>query len=202
MCSSCSTGWISEAEQIVAALIPATTNLVTLAATLRDKDISADDLRTIENAGAETGADLQLLQSLITLYQRADASAQPGLLNQIQLVASAAQSRLKDVLPALHIKDAATQTKISAVVGILLAEVESLAAIVQLLKPDASPEMRAGVARQAKKKPPLTASEFVTSYNAVMKARTGDPALDAATARMRIHFHGRLERMAGAGLLK
>jgi len=39
-------------------------------------------------------------------------------------------SELDGLLPALHIKDPATQAKITAVIGILLSEVESVAAIV------------------------------------------------------------------------
>ena len=37
MLTACSTAWIGEAEQIVAALIPAAANLVTLVATLQGK---------------------------------------------------------------------------------------------------------------------------------------------------------------------
>jgi hypothetical protein len=119
MWTACSTAWIGEAEQIVAALIPGIANLVTLVATFSGNDVSAADLQTIQSAGAQAGADLQLMQSLITQYQKADASAQPGLLNQIQVAVSAVQASLNGLLPALHIKDAATQAKISAVVGIL-----------------------------------------------------------------------------------
>ena len=118
MWTACSTAWIGEAEQIVAALIPAAANLVTLVATLQGKNVSAADLQTIQSAGAQAGADLQLMQSLITQYQKADASAQPGLLNQIQAAMSAVQTTLNGLLPALHIKDAATQAKITAVIGI------------------------------------------------------------------------------------
>ncbi len=51
---------------------------------------------------------------------------------------SAVQSTLNGILPALHIKDAATQAKITAVVGILLSEVQSVAAIVPLVNPSAA----------------------------------------------------------------
>ena len=56
--------------------------------------------------------------------------------------------------------------------------------------------------RVVKKQPPLTASEFVSSYNATMTAKTGDAGLDHATAGMRIHLHGKVARWASAGLLK
>ncbi len=202
--TACSTAWIGEAERIVGTLIPATANLVALAAALDGSNVSAADLQAIQNAGAQAGADLQLMQSLIAEYQKADAATQPGLLNQIQAALSAVESTLSGLLPALHIKDPATQAKITAVVGILLSEAESMAAIVPLLEVEAgaSPQMTAKAARQARKRPPLTASEFVSSYNATMTARTGNAELDRAAAGMSIHLHGKFTRWASAGILK
>jgi len=139
--TACSTAWIGEAEQIMAALIPAVANLVTLVATLQGKDVTAADLQTIQNAGAQAEADLQLMQSLISQYEKADATAQPGLLNQIQAAMNAVQATLNGLLPALHIQDAATQAKITAVLGLLISEAESMAAIVPLASPSASPAM-------------------------------------------------------------
>lgn len=200
--TACSTSWIGEAEQIVAALIPAVANLIALVAALQGKSVSAADLQTIESAGAQANADLQLMQSLIAQYQKADASAQPGLLNQIQAAMSAVQSTLNGLLPALHIQDAATQAKITAVVGILLSEVQSIAAIVPVANPSDSPGMIAVAAKQAPRKAPLTASEFVVSYNATMTAKTGNAGLDGVTAGLRIHVHGEFARWASAGILK
>jgi hypothetical protein len=200
--AACSTDWIGQAEQIVAALIPATANLVALVATLEGKSVSAADLQVIQSAGAQAGADLQLMQSLISQYQKADAAAQPGLLNQIQAAMGAVQSTLNGILPALHIKDAATQAKITAVIGILLSEVESVAAIVPLVNKSASPGMITMAAKQVKKQPPLTAGEFAASYNATLTAKTGNADLDHATAGLRIHAHGKFARWASAGLLK
>jgi hypothetical protein len=197
--TACSTAWIGEAEQIVAALVP---NIVGLVAALQGKSVSASDLETIQNAGAQAGADLQLLQSLIAAYQKADSAGQPGILNQIQAAINAAQTTMGGLLPALHIKDAATQAKITAVVGIVLSEIQSLAAIVPLVGAGAAPAAVATAVKQVKKRPPLTASEFVRSYNATMTARTGNTDLDHATAGMEIHLHGKLARWASAGLLK
>jgi hypothetical protein len=202
MLTACSTAWIGEAEQIVAALVPAAANIVALVAALQGKSVSANDLETIQNAGAEAGADLQLLQSLIAAYQKADAADQPGILNQIQAAINAAQATMGGLLPALHIKDAATETKITAVVGIVLSEIQSLAAIVPLVDASAVPAAVTTAAKQVKKRPPLTASEFVASYNATLTAKTGNADLDHATAGMRIHLHGKFERWASAGLLK
>lgn len=199
---ACSTAWISEAEQIVAALIPAMANLVTLSAMLQGKSVSTADLQTIERAGAQVGTELQLMQSLIQQYEKADAAAQPGVLSQIQAAMNGAQSTLDGLVPALHITDTASQAKIAAVVGVLLSEVESVAAIVPLVSPSASPGMTALAARQVKKQPPLSASEFVHSYNATLTAKTGDSELDRAATGLQIHLHGKLARWVSAGLLK
>jgi hypothetical protein len=200
--TACSTAWIGEVEQVVAALIPAVANLIALVAALQGKSVSAADLQTIESAGAQAEADLQLMQSLIAQYQKADASAQPGLLNQIQAAMIAVQSTLNGLLPALHIQDAATQAKITAVVGILLSEVQSIAAIVPAVNPSSSPGMMTAAAIQAPRKPPLTASEFVVSYNATITAKTGNAGLDRATAGLRIHVHGKFARWTSAGILR
>jgi hypothetical protein len=202
MWTACSTTWIKEAEQIVAALIPATANIVGLVAALQGKNVSTADLQTIQSAGSQAGADLQLMQSLITQYQTADATAKAGLLSQIQAAMGAVQANLNGILPALHIEDGATQAKITAVIGIVLAEVQSLAAVVPLVNPGASPGMMAMTAKQVKKQAPLTASEFVSSYNATMTAKTGNAELDHATSGMRIHLHKKFERWASAGLLE
>jgi hypothetical protein len=206
--AGCSTGWIGQAQEIVAVLIPAAANIVTLVATLDGKGVLAGDLQTIQSAGTQAGADLQLIQSLIAAYEKADASAQPGILNQIQTATATVESNLQNLLPALHIKDAATETKITAVVGILLSEVQSLAAVVPLLRNQssvASRQLPVVSGQRPKKtylKAPLTAREFVESYNATLTAKTGNAALDTATAGLKIHQHGKVVRWSTVGLVR
>ncbi len=198
--AGCTTAWIGEAEQIVAALIPAAANIITLVAALQGKGVSAGDLHTIQSAGAQAGADLQLVQSLISAYQKADATAQPGILNQIQTAIGTVQANLQGLLPALHIQDAATQTKVTAVVGILLSEVQSLAAIVPLVR---SPTVAAkSMALMGRPRTPLSASEFISSFNATLTAKTGNADLDRVSAGLQIHGHGKMARWGSAGILK
>lgn len=198
--TACSTAWIGQAEEIVGVLIPATANIVTLVATLQG-NVSAADLQTVQSAGAQAGADLQLMQALIAEYQKADAMAQPGLLSQIQAALTAVQSILNALLPALHVKDAATEAKITAVVGILLAEVQSVTELVPLASGGAAPQDRA-VEKAVKGRAALSANQFAGSYNATMTAKTGNAELDRATAGLQIHVHGRIERWASLGQLK
>lgn len=198
--SACSTVWISEAEQIISALLPGVANLVTLVGALDGSSVSPADLQTVQNAGAEAEADLQQLQSLITVYQKASTSAQPNLLNQIQTELDAVQSNLGGLMPALHIKDAATQAKVGAVIGVLLAEAQSVAAIVPLASGGA-PAAMAAFAKQPVGAQ-LSAREFVKAYNATMKAKTGKAELDRMTASLQIHLHGKYVRLISAGWLE
>lgn len=201
MCTACSTAWIGEAEQIVAALIPGIANLLTLVTALQGRDVPAGDLQTMQSAGSQAEADLELIKSLIAQYQKAEAAEQPGLLNQIQGEVSTVQSNLSEVLPALHIKDAATQEKLTAVVGVLLAEVESVAAILPRTS-QASPRTARMLASSEQIKAPLTAKEFIGSYNKTMAAKTGEAELDRTTSGLKIHLHGKFARWATAGWLK
>jgi len=208
--TGCSTAWVGQAEGIVAALIPAAANIVALVAALQGQSVSAADLQTIQTAGAQAGADLQIIQSLISAYQKADAAAQPGILNQIESAINAVQANFQGLLPALHIKDATTQAKITAIVGIVLSEVQSLAGIVPLVTAEV------GIADTARENPhvsqktrdmghpriPLTANEFVASFNSTLTAKTGNAALDRAAAGLEIHRHGKVARWASAGMLK
>jgi len=205
--TGCSTNWIGEAEQIVAALVPAAANLVTLVAALQGKTVSAGDLATIQNVGSQAGADLQLIAALIAAYDKADAAAKPGILNQIQSAIGAVQGNLQGLLMGLHIKDTATQTKISAVVGILLSEVQSLAAVLPIVQGNPMsakiPALAAkSMASTGHPRVPLSAYEFVKSYNATLTAKTGNVELDRVTGSLQIHLHSKVERVASAGVLK
>lgn len=207
LAAGCSTAWIGQAEELVAALIPAASNLIALVATLQGKSVSAQDLQTIQNAGTQAGADLQLIQSLITQYQNADATAKPGILAKIQTALTTVQANLSGLMGSVHISDPATQAKVTAVVGILVSEVQSLAAIVPIVSGDmasgkGSTLASKNAARGSRPVAPLSASEFVKSYNATMTAKTGNAELDRATAGLRIHVHAKLERWASAGWLK
>jgi hypothetical protein len=209
--TGCSTAWVGQAEEIVAALIPAAGNIVTLVAALQGKSVSAADMQTIQNAGTQAGADLQLISSLIAAYQKADAATQPGILNQIESAINAVQGDLQGLLPALHIKDAATQAKITAVIGIVLSEVQSLAAILPMVKAGAastgseqtlSAKDVAKVGQPQLSKVPLSANQFMASFNATLTAKTGNADLDKATAGLGIHRHGKVARWVSGGMLK
>jgi len=201
--SGCSTNWVQQAQEIVAVLMPAITNLVILVATLQGKEISAEDVAVVQKAGSEVGGDLRLILSLIAAYESADQKAKPGILSQIQNAIQAAQENLQGVTQGLHIKDGATQARVAAIVGVLLAEVQSLAAILPVIEGQAQGQ-RSGARGQGAEarvqntgtggheaevpfKRPLSASEFVKSYNAIMTTKTGRAELDQVSSGLQLH---------------
>jgi len=191
MWTACSTAWITQAEEIVAALIPAAANLITLITALQGKGVSAQDLQTIQSSSVQAQTDLQLINSLITQYQQAaDAATQASLLTKILAAIATVQSNLSALLPALHISDAATQAKVTAVIGLILSEMQSLEAIVPLVHAGASAAEASAAVRTGKVKPPLPAGKFRASYNAIMTAKTGNAALDGAAAKCKLHSPG------------
>jgi hypothetical protein len=200
---ACSTAWISEAGSIVAAMIPAAVNIITLISELEGKQTSAYDVSLVQGVGSQVAADLQLLQSLITQYEAADATAKPGILSKITVIAGEVQGNLNGLLPALHISDPATQAKVQAVVGIVLSEVNSLIAVLPAASTVRYATSSPSTASLSATHPtPLTASQFVVSYNATLTAKTGNADVDKATAGLKIHLHSKMARTITLGLLK
>jgi hypothetical protein len=197
--TACSTAWITEAEDIVAALIPAAANLLTLIEALQGNGVSTQDLQVVQSASTQAQTDLQLINTLVTQYQQAtDAATQASLLTQIQTAITTVQSNLGTLLPALHITDPATQAKVTAVIGLILSEVQSLEAILPAVQPvvqpgatsSASPAKASAKLKTTNVKPPLSASQFRASYNAIMTAKTGNASLDGAAAKCKLHGPG------------
>lgn len=185
--TACSTAWVSQAEQVIAVVLPAAVNILSLIAALKGTAVSTGDATTIENAGAQVTADLQLISTLVSSYDTAEASAKPGILGQIQSALATANTNLASILPALHVSDPATVNKITAIVQLVQAELSSLVALIPLVNPTATPEMVKLAQRQAAKAPPLSAKDFAKSFNKVMTAKTGNAQLDAAAAHCTIH---------------
>ena len=186
--SGCATNWVATARGIVGVLIPAATNLVTLVAAVQGKSVTSSEMALVQNAGIEASADLQLIQAFLAAYEAADETGKKGILNEIQNVILALEGNLQGVIAGLHIKDAAVQSKVTAVAGILLAEVKSLAAIVPVIQGQGTGSRGTVLPRISMRgKAPLSSREFVKSYNSVLQAPSGNAELDRVTAGLQIH---------------
>jgi len=170
--TACSTSWISEAQAIIAVLIPAADGVLEFSALQDGKTVSAQDLQTISNYANQANSDFGLLGSLISQYQGKPTA---DTLSKIDAAFSVAQSNLNALLPALHIVDKATIAKLTAEVNLIGSELASMQALIPIIKGQSVPVASAKCAARLvsinnikPSAPPMTAKQFKKAFNAIM----------------------------------
>ncbi len=166
--------WIQTVEQIVPVVLPMVSNLIAAVALLEGKTVTAQDLTTITNAATQISSDLSLVGQLIQQYQAQPAT---GTLNQISSAVSDAQSHLSQILPALHITDASTVQKITAIVNLISGELTAIANVIPLVQSGNTAQAK----RQAAKL--LSARQLKARFDAIVTAPTSNAIVNAAFAR-------------------
>lgn len=170
--SACSTAWVSQAEAIVAALLPAVTNIITLVALAEGKSVSTQDLQLVQSGATAANTALKEVASLIDQYNAAPDKA--DVLAKINAAIAVAQKNLTDILPQLHIENADSQAKVSAVIGVVIQEIASIEALLPLVKAGQT-------ARAASLARGVSASEFRSRYN---------DAIDKVPGAENLKLHG------------
>ena len=193
--TACSTSWVTQAEAIVQVLIPAAVNIITLITALGGKTISPADVTAAQALGKQVETDLSTIGNLIDQYNKASATAQPGILNDLQTAITIAQNDMATIFTVLHVKDAATAAKIDAVVGVVLSELQSIQALVPLVKSGSDLKK----VRAAMTSPPLDANDFAGAYNKCMTAKSPNPDVTAAASKLKVHYHNRFVRTLSFG---
>jgi hypothetical protein len=183
--SACSTAWVSQAEAIVAALLPSITNIITLVALAEGKGVSASDLQLVQKGATDANNALQEVATLIDQYNAAPNKA--DALAKINAAIAVAKANLTDILPQLHITDPASQAKVSAVIGVVLQEITSIEALLPLVS--SHPATAARLARA------VSAGDFQSRYNAALTAKSGNEPLDAGAAKLKLHGPSRFGRL-------
>src|ERR1700756_5242951 len=109
--TACTTAWTQEAVSIINLLVPAIeAALGILAAFGVAKGLSPKVMDDVRKWAGEATSDLQtVIKPLIEQYNSAEASARPGILNDIQAALGVISSNLSSLLPAIHVTDAQTQ---------------------------------------------------------------------------------------------
>jgi len=174
--TACSTSWVSEAIAITNALLPVAVNVIQLVTAMQGSGTSSTDLALAQKWATTISADLTLVQTLLNQYNTAAAADKPGFLNRLNDALQVVSSDLGTLLPALHIANPQTQAKVSAIVGLVVAEVQSIEALV------AAAQGKTAIVRSAPR--PLTAKGFKAAYKEVMRAPTGYAPLDQTTAAL------------------
>lgn len=185
-CTACSTAWVSTLDSILAAGAPALINILQIVSaasgnpmstSLASKiNVDAADIKTLAAAFAADGGSnsCTTLQNAIATYQ-ADQSS---------------------VLQIAQVSDSATETKITLLASLVAGTVSAITAVIP------SCQSPAALAKSMKAGPPLKVRSFVSDYNAILKAKTGNPKVDELTPQLVIHQHSKFARYVTAGILK
>src|SRR5882757_1489837 len=177
--TACSTSWVTEAIAITNAILPVAVNIIQLVTALQGTATASDDATLAQKWANTVTADLTALQALLNQYSAADAASKPGMLGRIETAIQVTQSDLGTLLPTLHIANPQTMAKITGIVGLVSAELQSIEALVQAVRgPKTSAWHNLSFQR------PMSAKEFNVAYKMLIKSPSGYAPLDAATGAL------------------
>jgi hypothetical protein len=180
MITSCTTDWVTQAVNIINVIVPAIGQILGLIMAFGGTFVTQAEVDMVNKITAEATKDLQtVVKPLLDQYNTATAAAKPGIIAKIQAAIQVVITNIASILPALHITNAALQAKIEMAIGFLLATLQSLLSVLPIAAVAKSAE-EFGAELEAKGiTPPLTSKQIKDHFNMLIKARTGDPEVDA-----------------------
>ena len=178
-CTACSAAWVSTLDSILAAAAPALIDILQIVAVANDQPVNS-------SLEAKINVDTTLIETLAADFAKASTSAAPGMCSQLSAAIAAYQADQAAVLQIARVKDPNTQTKILLLSSLVAGTVEAITAAI--------PSCQAN-GRALKALPPHRVSTFVDRYNSILEAPTGNPAVDGATRKLKLHHHSKLLRV-------
>jgi len=186
--TACSTAWVSTLDSILAAAAPALINILQIVAVANGQPMNS-------NLAAKIDADAAVIQTLAGDFAKASSAAAPGVCQQLQAAVGTYQADQQLVLQAAQVSDAATQTKITLLAGLVAETMNAITAVI--------PSCQNGASFQSfKVAPPYSLSTFAAHYNSILVAPTGNPAIDAETRKLKLHQHSIVVRALTFGKLQ
>ena len=181
LCVVCLTGCTSTWITAVGAALPTLSALVTAIATfiaaLAGKTVAQNVSDAIAKITADVQAQITNVQAIIAAYK---ASPDPTLLGEIKTVLNAVLANLSSILTDFSIVDSSTVSKLAQLVGLGVAAVQAILALVPLL----SPAKTATLTEDEAKTLELHHSAFKATYNHIRTTVTGETDVDAALATL------------------
>ena len=99
------------------------------------------------------------------------------------------------VLQVAHVSDPSTQTKIVLLTDLVGGTISAIAAVIPSCQ-------KAAAFTNLNVVPPYSVSTFVAEYNRILATATGNAAVDAATAKLKLHRHSKFVRAVTFGRLR
>ena len=186
--TSCSTAWISTIDSILAVAAPALVNILQIVSVASGQPLNS-------NLAAKINTDASAIKLLAGDFAKASSASAPGFCQQLQAAISTYQTDQQLVLQVGQVSDTNTQTKITLLADLVAGTVQAITAVIPSCQNTAS-------ARDLEAQPPLKLQNFVTEYNAILKVKTGNAAVDAITPKLTIHQHSRIDRALTLGRLQ
>jgi len=184
--TGCSPAFVTTIDTIISVAGPALINILEIVAI--SKGVPVD-----QGLVTKVNTDVTNIKTLVNDFANASSTASPGVCAQLQAAISQYQADQTLILSTAQVSDPATQTKITLLSNLVAGTVQG---ILTVLPQCQAPKATFGA------KSPLDVKNFVTSYNAILTAKTGNPAIDALTAKRKLHEHGKFARYASLGMLK
>jgi hypothetical protein len=186
--TGCSTAWVATLDSILAAAAPALINILQIVAVAQGQPINS-------NLVAKINADTTAIKTLAADFTKASSGSAPGICQELQAGVNAYEADQQLVLQVAQVSDPMTQTKIAMLADLVAGTVSAITAAI--------PSCQSAAAfRNLKVVPPYSVSTFVVHYNRILAAATGNPAVDAATPKLKLHRHSKLVRIATIGRLQ
>jgi hypothetical protein len=193
LCTACSTAWVSTLDSILAAAAPALINILQIAAVANGQPLNS-------GLEAKIDGDANAVKTLAGDFAQASAASAPGACQQLQAAVSTYQADQQLVLQAAQVSDSNTQTKITLLTNLVAGTVDAITAVIPSCENAAA--FARTEARGMKITAPYSAATFAAHYNSILVAKTGNPAIDAMTPKMRLRQHSKLVRMLTFGKLQ
>jgi hypothetical protein len=186
--TGCSTAWVVTLDSILAAAAPALINILQIVALAQGQPINS-------NLVAKINADTTAIKALAADFTKASSGSAPGICQELQAGVNAYEADQQLVLQVAQVSDPMTQTKIAMLAELVAGTVSAITAAI--------PSCQSAVAlRYRKAAPPYSVSTFVVDYNRILVTATGNPSVDAATPKLKLHRHSKLVRIATIGRLQ
>lgn len=162
LAAGCSTAWTTEATNIIQLLVPAIEAALGILSAF-GVGLPANALSEIESWAQQGTNALTQVKALIAQYNTAEATAQPGILQEINTLLGVVSSNLAQLLSTIHITDPTTQAKVMAIFQAISSEVQALITLLPAIqgKVTNSEELKQLLASSGY----MTPKEFKKSFN-------------------------------------
>jgi len=144
---------------------------------------------------AKINADATVIKRLAGDFAKASSGSAPGVCQELQGAVSTYEADQQLVLQVAHVSDPSTQTKIVLLTDLVGGTISAIAAVIPSCQ-------KAAAFTNLNVVPPYSVSTFVAEYNRILATATGNAAVDAATAKLKLHRHSKFVRAVTFGRLR